>query len=39
MKAYIDTSLFTILKEKFPTAEYDSEPTQPAVYVPAAEIV
>ena len=39
MKAYIDASLLAILKEKFPSAEYDSEATQPAVYVPAAELV
>ena len=39
MKAYIDTALLAILKEKFPSAEYDSEATQPAVYVPAAELV
>ena len=39
MKAYIDASLLAVLKEKFPSVEYDSEATQPAVYVPAAELV
>ena len=39
MKAYIDAPLLAILKDKFPSAEYDSEATQPAVYVPAADIV
>ena len=39
MKAYIDASLLAILKQKFPSAEYDGEVAQPAVYVPAADIV
>ncbi len=39
MKAYIDASLLTVLKQKFPSIEYDGEATQPAVYVPAAELV
>ncbi len=39
MKAYIDASLLTVLKQRFPSIEYDSEATQPAVYVPAAELV
>ena len=39
MKAYIDASLLTILKERFPSVEYDGEATQPAVYVTAADIV
>ena len=39
MKAYIDASLLAVLKEKFPSVEYDSEATQPAVSVPAAELV
>ena len=39
MKAYIDASLLAILKQKFPSAEYDGEAAQSAVYVPAADIV
>ena len=39
MKAYIDASLLTILKEKFPSVEYDGEATKPAVYVTAADLV
>ena len=39
MKAYIDASLLTILKREFPSIEYDGEAAQPAVYVPAAELV
>ncbi len=38
MKAYIDASLLAVLKEKFPTAEYDGEAAQPAFYVPAASL-
>ncbi len=39
MKAYIDASLLAVLKGSFPSAEYDGEAVQPAVYVPAEEIV
>ena len=39
MKAYIDASLLAILKQQFPSVEYDGEAAQPAVYVPAAELV
>ena len=38
MKDYIGAPLLAILKETFPTVEYDSEAAQPAVYVPAAEL-
>ena len=39
MKAYIDASLLAILKDKFQSVEYDGEAVQPAVYVPAADLV
>ena len=39
MKAYIAASLLAILKQKFPSVEYDGEAAQPAVYVPAAVFV
>ena len=39
MKAYIDASLLAVLQQKFSFVEYDGEAAQPAVYVPAAELV
>ena len=39
MKAYIDASLLAVLKQRFPSIEFDGEATQPAVYVPAADLV
>ena len=38
MKAYIDAPSLAVLKEVFPSAEYDGDAPQPAVYVPAAEV-
>ncbi len=38
MKDYIGAPLLAALQQAFPSAEYDSEAAQPAVFVPAAEL-